>query len=104
MCGRAEAPRAGNKNGTIANQLPSTDMPCKKGKTFPARHALMIGFRLLGIANLGFTKRKMLTRIGAMRCCELGSAVHELRGFLHRMQDPDAQTKEDAGGKDKGFR
>ena len=33
---------------------------------------------------------------GTMRCSELRRAVHELRGILHRMQDPSTQEEEDS--------
>jgi hypothetical protein len=39
-----------------------------------------------------------------MRRCELGSAVHKLRCVLDRMQNPDAETKEDQRWEGKGFR
>ena len=34
--------------------------------------------------------------VGTMRCSELRSAMHELRGFLDRMQDPSAEEEEDS--------
>jgi hypothetical protein len=39
-----------------------------------------------------------------MRRRELGSAMHQLYGILNRMQDPDAETKEDGHGQGKGLR
>jgi hypothetical protein len=38
-----------------------------------------------------------------MRRSKLGSAMHELRGIFHRMQNPDAETKEDGRWEGKGF-
>jgi hypothetical protein len=38
-----------------------------------------------------------------MRCCELGSAVHELCGFLDRMQDSDPEEEEDPDREGEGL-
>jgi len=35
--------------------------------------------------------------LGSMRRRESWCAMHQLRSFLHRMQDPNAKAKEDIG-------
>jgi hypothetical protein len=38
-----------------------------------------------------------------MRRSKLGSSMHQLRSLLHRMQNPDAKTKEDGSWEGKGL-
>lgn len=38
-----------------------------------------------------------------MRRRQLGCAMHQLRGFLDRMQDPGAEEEEDCYGQGEGF-
>ncbi|CAG8970693.1 hypothetical protein HYALB_00003448 [Hymenoscyphus albidus] len=99
--------------GQLANQISLLlDLSRKKGKTIlhhvvdiercadhsrpPITHPTRY------IAGEGIL---LLTRkLGSMRCCQPGSAVHQLRSFFYRVQDPDAQTEEDNCRQGKGFR
>jgi hypothetical protein len=37
----------------------------------------------------------MPSSAGSMRCCEPRRALHQLRGFLYRMQDPNSKAEEE---------
>jgi hypothetical protein len=55
------------------------------------------------ILDVALYRHRRLTAVGPMRRCKLGSAMHKLRCILYRMQNPNAETKEDGRWQGKGF-
>jgi hypothetical protein len=78
-------------------------MSCKKGNQYCLKEPHAGDTDHIHNLDDALSRDKWLTDVGTMRRCQLGSAMHKLRGILYRMQDPDAETKENSCWEVKGF-